>query len=374
MHKLHIPGTLNLGQQGSLGPGDFLVEDLTGAELMVAFPNAGMHLTHWQKPNLHRFADATTDLKILVAGNLSYGDCIMLTPCLRELKHRYPASTLTIACLPYFRTAFLNLDYIDGFAPWPLPAEQYDQFEEIFILERFSSHPKAKTHHLSDVFADIMGIELTDRRCDYRPTKDEIDWAQKEFPVNDRKRVGIQVQASQRCRTYPSNLLVETLNVLLKKGWEVWMMGKPGDYACQEIGHLHDLSRHTQTFRQQAAFLTTCDAFLGPDSGFLHAAGAMNIPSVGLFGAYPWKLRTAQYPSVHALSGTGDCAPCFHVSTKMQPSFPAGQSCSKTQRCTVLETIEPARIAAVIERQAAHSILHARLPSLPPAAPAPQSP
>lgn len=374
MHILSLPNIINLGQQGSLGPGDFLMEDIVAAELMVAFPNKGLRMAHWKKPDMHRYADATTDLKILVAGGLSYGDCIMLTPCLRDLKLRYPKSTLTIACLPYFRTAFLNLPYIDDFAPWPMPLETYAEFDEVHILERFSSHPKAKTHHLTDVFADILGLEVTDGRCEYRPTEAEVEWVKGEFPRNDRRRIGIQVQASQRARTYPHKQLMEVMNLLIKKGWELWMMGRPGEYACQEIGHLHDLSRHTTTFRQQAAFLTTCDAFLGPDSGFLHAAGAMNIPSVGLFGPFPWQFRTSQYPSVFGLTGTGDCAPCFHVSTKMQPSFPAGQPCSKSGRCTVLESIDPERVVSLIEKQAAHSIPSVRLPSLPHSLPVAGSP
>lgn len=358
MHLVHFPTAIILGQQGVFPAGDFYLEDVNAAELMIAFPNVGLRAVHFEQPQMTRVwhDDATVDLKILIAGGLGYGDGIMLTPVLRELKKKYPCSVIHIACLPTFRPVFLNLPYVDGFAEWPLPKEEYANYDQVHFLERFCDHPKAKTHHLTEVFADIVGIEVWEEACDYLPTDGEVEWAVKEFPrvmnlltKKPVKRIGIQVQASQRCRTYPTQSLRDVMNLLLKKGWEMYMMGRPGEFGCQEIAHIHDLSKYAPTFRQSAAFLKTCDAFLGPDSGFLHAAGAMEVPSVGLYGPFPWQFRTSQYPSVFSLQGVGECSPCFHSPTKLQPAFPMNGPCAKAGHCTVLETITPERIVAKLE-------------------------
>lgn len=371
MHLVTLPQPILLGVQGKLAPGEYLMEDLTAAELIVGFPDHGIRMNEWKAPNWQIADGAIAERKILIAGSLSYGDCIMLTPVLRAFKQAFPKCSLHVAVLPYYRGTFLHLDYIDGFASWPLPYAEYQQFDEVHFLEHFSRHPDAKTKHLTEIFANLCGVAVTDRRCDFQVTADEKDWAAKTFPrteepdsITYRKRIGIQVQASQHCRTYPAEKLRDVMTLLLKKGWELWMMGRFGEYACNEIGHIHDLSRHANTFRAQAAFLTTCDVFLGPDSGFIHAAGAMGIPAVGLYGPYPWQLRTAQYPTVLAITGHGDCAPCFHISTKMQPPFPVNQPCFRQKKCMVLDSIEPEHVVRRIELTASAAPLRV-LPQSP---------
>lgn len=340
-----------MGSAGVFPAGQVLMEDVNAAEMMLMFAGRGITATHFKSLN-PAWLELGPKGKVLVAGTLAFGDAIMLTPVLRALKEK--DFEVYVACPLHTRAALLNLPYIDGFENWPMHTTTVDRYEAVHFLEGFQHHNAARDWHMSDVFATMCGVPVIDKRCDYIPTDDECLWAKETFPRKPGlKRIGIQVQASHRCRTYHGIPLRKVMDLLLKDGWELYMMGRPGEFGCQEVGNIHDASKHAPMFRQSAALLTTCDAFLGPDSGFLHVAGALNVPSVGLFSVFPWQLRTSQYPSVFAIQGVGDCAPCFHTRNNLQPHFPPGKPCNAAQHCTVLAAIEPERIVQLLARQVA---------------------
>ena len=134
----------------------------------------------------------------------------------------------------------------------------------------------------------------------------------------------------------------------------MYLMGSPGQFQAGGDSAVVNLAQHGLTFRQSAAFLESCDCFFGPDSSLLHAAGALDVPAVGVFGAYPWKLRTAYYTSVVAIQGIDGCslAPCFHQDHSWTGTFPANGPCMQTGQCSVLVSIDPKRVIAKIKQAA----------------------
>jgi len=341
VHIVHLPHIIDIGRNGGLLPaGRYIMEDRNLAQMILWHPDDGI--------GANKMADYTPYVAaadhVLVAGGIGLGDAIMLTPvlrCLHELGKK-----VRVACFNHYRQPLINLPYIDGFEEWPLLWEtgSFATHNPIF-LEGFLNHPMARTHHMTDVFAAICQVDLTDKRADYLVMDAERDWAEQTFPrVKGRKRLGLQVQASHRCRSYAFDRMRDLCQLMIKGGWEVYLMGAIGEYQHEQGSHFHDARVKAPEFREMSAFLNTCDAFVGPDSGFLHVAGALGVPAVGLFGAFPWQLRTAYYPSVYGINGEGECAPCFHSPTTLQPAFPVGKPCSKTGRCEVLATISPERI------------------------------
>jgi len=47
--------------------------------------------------------------------------------------------------------------------------------------------------------------------------------------------------------------------------------------------------------RQYFPVIANASAFVGPDTGFLHVAGAYGTPSVGLYGPFTWDSRAKYY-------------------------------------------------------------------------------
>ncbi len=344
MYHVSIAKQINLGVNGLLEPGRYVMENTMAAQLTLRFPEAGVSIL---SPAIHWASDAK---EWLVCGGLQFGDAIMLTPVLRAIKEQHPDISLSVACLLHNRTALLNLPYIDGFAEWPLKESTWNRFGRVISLEGFTERTDANDAHETEIFSRMAGVTVTDYRADYCPTPGELEWAKAKFPrVAGHKRIGIQLQASVRHRTYPLPQTREIIGKLIETGWEVYCMGAPAEIHVQESGHIHNLAIHAPPFRQSAVFLTTCDAFLGPDSGFLHAAGALGVPAVGLFSVFEWQHRTAHYPSVHAIQGIGPCAPCHYSPAALQAPFPR-HGCAKSGQCDVLADIKPARILALLER------------------------
>lgn len=360
MHTVTVTEDLALGLLGTFPPGVYLLEDRNASEIMFGNPNIHPRLNYFEhKQRLRHDLPATA--KILLLGTIGLGDGIMLTPVLRKIKELYPAGTLHIACFAEHRQIFSGLPYVDGFDDYPMALDQEKSYDQVLYLEgAVEFNDRAKEQHMTDRYADHLGLpEITEKFPDYIVQPEEREWIFATFPKTEgKKRVGIQVQAGVRCRTTPAKLLTTVVQDMVKRGWEVVLMGRPGEFVVnKELPGIVNLTSHNLTFRQSAAYLLTCDAFFGPDSSLLHVAGALKVPAVGIFAAYPWQIRTANYPTVRVIQGHEGCeiAPCFHQTVQSPMTFPANGPCAKTGFCVALGHIDPARIVGAIEKSAAAS-------------------
>ena len=365
MHIFKVPEITDPNIKNLFDPGSYLLEDRNGAEIMMGQPTLRATMTEWE--NTYQAEDPKS---ILVIGTAGFGDSFLLTPVLRELKRLYPEASIRISCPQLYRQVFFGLKYVDGYAPYPMPVGFLKDVDRVYVLEHAVQFNEfAKIEHMTDRFAHHFGLKtLANKKPDYHLSSEEIRWVTKTFPRNTRKRLAVQVQAGVFCRTYPAWIpkrselkpgtneqdprLQQVIMDMVKDGWEVSMMGIPNDYHATNYPNVHNIAQLGLSFRQSVAYLTTCDAFLGPDSSLLHAAGALDIPAVGLFGPYPWKLRTAYYESVFSIQGKEGCdmAPCFHVAWPGMPKFPFEGPCARTGVCVPLASITPDRIVTAINK------------------------
>jgi heptosyltransferase-2 len=59
------------------------------------------------------------------------------------------------------------------------------------------------------------------------------------------------------------------------------------------------------------ALLSLCDAFAGNDSGAMHAAGALGLPTVGIFGSTRADRTGPLGPRTRVLYRPLPCSPCL---------------------------------------------------------------
>jgi ADP-heptose:LPS heptosyltransferase len=276
-----------------------------------------------------------------------YGDLLFLEPILRHWRDAHPDARMAILQSPY--NAIL-----DGLAlqtvPYPVPGSAHvAKFNHVFCWERYiQDNP---TRHPTDVFADALGLTLADKRPRYYVSPAEAKEAARKFPKRSgRPRIGFHVRATALFRTYPRH--VDLLNALFAgHGWEVMLFGGKGEARADDnpaLG-LVNLTTRTLSIRQSAAILATCDAFIAPDSGLLHVAGALGVPTVALFGPIPATARTCYYPTVHALQGRARCAPCHHYK-RAGREWPEGGPCNQAGHCVAMADIQPAAIVAAVEK------------------------
>ena len=183
----------------------------------------------------------------------------------------------------------------------------------------------------------------------YQVSDDELAWARLTYPAGTRPRLAIQMAASVANRQYPAKQWIEVIRLLIKRGWEIFALGAPGQLRTWGNGpNFRNLTLDGLDFRQSAAVFKTCAAFAGIDSVWVHMAHALDIPAVALYGPFDWKTRTIHAPLTTALSGLGECAPCnWHMHAGSH--FPPDKPCSKVGKCVVLETIKPETIVAKVD-------------------------
>lgn len=337
-------------REGAFGmdKGEFLMEDVNAAELLAN------GLVRLKEPSIEmKSFDASADWngrKILFVRPGGFGDLLFLTPCLAEIKRRWPGAIIHVACFPAYRGALIGNANVGSFEKYPVSVQSFRSYDAHVWLEGFiEKDPDAKKIHVVDLLAERLGIEIKNKQMQFFLMPEEIAMAHERYPRR-RKRVGVQFFASSPVRSYPAKLMVETCRGLMKQGWDVFLFGSPGQINSDSGPGLVNLTQRNPpvTFRESAAILKTCDVCIAPDSALCHVAGALDIPTVALYGPFPWQLRTAYAPSVHAISGHGACSPCFHHSRGWQV-LPKGKPCSLSGECDVLGTIEPRRIISKVE-------------------------
>jgi heptosyltransferase-2 len=107
-----------------------------------------------------------------------------------------------------------------------------------------------------------------------------------------------------------------------------WRRELPGPPAVIDLAGRTDL-------RALVALLRAAEAFLGNDSGVMHLAAALGVPTLGLFGSSSVAWTAPRGPRARALAAEGfPCQPCFR------------RTCN--QRVFCLDTLAPAAVLATL--------------------------
>ena len=324
------------GHGTSVEPGNrYLVEDTTLANLL----NQGIvgRIDRWEPEN-------GEGNSVLIHRAGGFGDLMAVTPLIRTLMAA--GHGVSVCCMKKYADAVRCKGV--GWEPYPIRVSDAATYGQHILLEGVIEFAEDPSVHIVDLIAQAAGVELTEgKHCSYHIMDESRVWAAENWPRRPQYkiRVGVQPTASVPTRTYPHDLMIKTLQLCITQGWEVAMFGNPGSIKKPENSHpavLYVTESKDVTFDQSAAVLDSCDVVVAPDSAICHLAGALNKPTVALYGPFPWQARTKYHPSIRALTGILSCAPCYwHGRSSM---FPKDGPCSRTNKCEALAQISPERI------------------------------
>lgn len=360
MHTLLSKDGIDLGARGAWPPGRYLCEDLSAADYLQ-FAHRGTTQLNYLDGNPRPFDEKEdwNGKRILIMRPGGYGDLLFCTPSIHEIKERWPTAEVHLCAYSRFQDILFADPEVDRIVSYPLSMDDAEQYHAWVFLENvIEGNPEAEKVHAVDIVAKRIGLSnLRNKEMRYHVTPEESTWAVTTYPRTARKRVAIQVEASGKARTYPGNLMTEVIIRLAQKDIEVFLLGTPFKVRAKSTPLVRNLMVENLSFRQSVAAMTTCDAVLGPDSVMVHIAGAIHMPALGLYGAFPWQLRTAYAPTVQAIQGHGGCAlaPCFYHGSPRAPHFPFDGPCNKSQRCEPMANIQPERIVGNLQRMLSHS-------------------
>lgn len=353
MHYLTLRNKVERGDL-LVEAGEYITDDVTAAHLLV-LANVG---TMEPVRIVRRFIQEDPPASVLFSRIGGFGDLVLLTPVLRQLKAKHPQVKIGVSAMGHYADVLKNIPYVDEILPYPCPREKTEAYEAwVFYENAIENNKRAESLHMTDLFAEIAGVDMTDadKLADYRVKPSEAIWANEAYPADPKmRRVCIQVGTSAMARTYPRPLISKVAAELLDRGFEVFLMGVKGEITLNGgklRKGLRNLADADLTFRQSCAVLATAHCVIGADSALVHVAGALKVPAVALYGPFPGKLRTAYAPTTHALNGNGECAPCFHhARAVLRNHFPEKCPSKDKGYCEVLAEIKPERIVAVVEK------------------------
>ena len=160
------------------------------------------------------------------------------------------------------------------------------------------------------LFAEALGI--TDLPATAKPLfrvpSEGLLAAQGEFPkAPGQKFYGIGLRAGHDARTWPFEYCEQAAKLLLDRDPTciVFLFGEREKFPALRAWSTRVvwLPAADLNLKETLAVLGLMDGWIGPDSGLTHAAGALGIPGVGIFGAFQWQTRLPEGSSIRGLNG-----------------------------------------------------------------------
>jgi ADP-heptose:LPS heptosyltransferase len=184
------------------------------------------------------------------------------------------------------------------------------------------------------------GIELGAPRFDLRPPQSALDWAAANVPEG---AIHLSINASAFWKEWPLEKWIESSERLMAQGPTIQLVATSSS-APRELERLNELAGAIRsprlkafpgpTVAQLCAGLSRCDLHIGADSGVVHLAMALGLPTVSIFRRYPGLAEWLPRGPEHRHFVT-NCA-CLHG---IRPE------CRSTQRAVCLTGISAEDVA-----------------------------
>lgn len=269
--------------------------------------------------------------KILFFMLTGWGDTILIEPVIRTFYKRIAAKgkapEITIAGNWINNFPYHQATYIHSLCPNILSLNDLKQYDTIinFIPAQLQ---RSSEKSLQDLFGEILHVNIN----------------------NEEEKTPLILPAANRiARIKPvlDDIRIRTGKKLLCVNWLARFGHKnaDGNLFAEMVNHLNDyqavvfndktnstgidkdiekhkapiinLSGYISDYHDTIAALSLVDAFISVDTGIVHAAGALRVPGVALFGPFPPETHVACYPSVIGMranyAGTKCPGPCLET-------------------------------------------------------------
>jgi lipopolysaccharide heptosyltransferase II len=298
--------------------------------------------------------------RILILPPNWLGDVIMAQPAMRAIALQHQHDQLLIHGRPWLRDLlpYLNLGQASFAAEIPAADRAYlfpNSFGSAWrawragCSERIGFKGQWRWPLLTQALSRRLNLRHQHHRLYYLdiPTQLGIPAAEREVkltcPAGDRE-AGIELMTAHGlnpekaicvapgaqfggAKRYPAKSYARILSMLAEEGWQPVVLGIESERGIGEQV-LTNVDGPTwnaagQTSLREALQLTSaCRLMLCNDSGFMHVAAGMEIPTVAMFGATDPARTSPSGPRVRLLYVPADCSPCLQRECTV-----AGQPC-----------------------------------------------
>jgi ADP-heptose:LPS heptosyltransferase len=344
MYLLYAPPS----KFGRIPPGTAVISDEVKFYMNVAFCQKNYwHKVHTQNgftdisPRYFKKLRSKRQLHtVLIFATGGIGDSLWSMPLARYIYENNPGCNIAVVVEKRNAAVWRNCPFITATVEnsvWNvqnLIAKSDDVFDIGGVATALKEYQKLDPIEASFRMA---GFKLPCERQACRPlltiTIDEGKRAEailKQNNVNSKKDsiICISIESSTPNRNWPFQYNLDLTKALISKGHKVIWLGESKRYAdtfideaSKKIGAVNLISK--TSIRECMALIAISDLFVGPNSCLMVIATALNIPSIGLFGAFNPKTRTKFYDRFTPLWGKAPCAPCDEHWTECRHGYPA---------------------------------------------------
>lgn len=267
-----------------------------------------------------------TDLsgkKILMIRHGGGGDILFISTGVKELKRRFPSAEINLAISEQYMALVESEQEISRIYTLPIELDKWNSFDYHLVFEGLLEESElAYQYNAYDLFMLKMGLDVFEVDPQNKiPTitihpseKDEI---KSKLPMltNSSKKVGIQIESSAPIRNYSIYNFYKIAKSLIEKGYDVYFFGSAIQNnlvfsLVKELGN-KSFNAVSSNLRNSLILASFMDFFIAPDSMFIHVAGALKIPLIGLYGPFPSESRMKYFKNSIGLGVEEGCAPCF---------------------------------------------------------------
>lgn len=277
---------------------------------------------------------------ILIFARGGIGDTMWAMPACRALKEKFPTAAIMVVCEKKHAPIWKGVPYITGTAEdgfWNVTGfiEKADEAFDFGGIVTVDGN-LTKLDPIISTFK-IIGLPLPKERKKCRPmlvvTADEGQLAERRLEeegilLNKHKIITIGTESSTSNRNWPFAYTIELSKALVANGFKVvWLgndHGKNSQIIKEETESAGALNLIANThIRQAMAIIALSDVYIGPSSGLLCIATALETPSIGLWGAFDPACRSTFYDKYIAIWGKEKCSPCAEHWTECRHGHPA---------------------------------------------------
>jgi len=268
---------------------------------------------HLNAPAIYDANHDLNDKNILILMLNGWGDMILIQPALRSFYKTIASMStpprITLGCDWIHNFPYPNAPYIHHIRSNILTLTDLCSFD-VFVNFIPVNYQRSRERSMRDLCLDILKLGPETGGNDPPSIKPNHERVSKIEPALDqiRKTTGKKLlcvnwksrfhhkDASPQLFFQIATRLSNTYQSLLFKDEE-------GSKIMQEeIDAFHmpiiNLSSVINDYHDTVAALSLVDAFISVDTGIVHAAGAMGIPGVALFGPFPPETHVSDYTSI----------------------------------------------------------------------------
>jgi ADP-heptose:LPS heptosyltransferase len=294
---------------------------------------------------------------ILIIATGGIGDSMWCMPFAKALRQKFPRSTVLIACneraMPVWQgVPYANMCVSDIF--WNLQ-NLIRNADEVFDFGGIATYmeKEMKLDPIEAIFK-LGELPLPKDKKDCRPmlvvTIDEGKRAEallkrEGIDTKTDKIISIGLESSTSNRNWVFEYTKELTRKLIADGFKVIWLGESVDYETrmldEETNSIGAANlTHRTSLRESIAIIALTDVFVGPGSGLLHIATALEIPSIGLYGAFNPRVRNKFWTKSLCIWHKIECAPCNEHWTE----------CSKGHPAPCMKVISPGEVYEAIKK------------------------